>query len=224
MAAFVSSAGSGSPSCQASIEASMGFLNFDMGRLSVPTETSLFSLLGQCFARFTSIFNLEDPHGILTEPSTLERILSSVFDTASRAFVTERSPRILAGLDDRDKSCLYVQAVAGMVLIFRRLSSAGRELSASLLSRELQLFAESEQRQAVLEKIAGSHLLSSCYTKSAIVEFVVEVVEGRELGHYDTLPLNKAGEDLLSNSVTWVSDRPCKNMGLPWGFTIMTIN
>ncbi|KXX72822.1 hypothetical protein MMYC01_210306 [Madurella mycetomatis] len=175
----------------------MSFLNFDMGRLCVPAETPLFGLLGQCFDRFTAIFNLEDPCNILAESSTLERILSSI-----------STPRLSPG----------------MALIFQRLGSAGRELSASLLSRELQLFSESEKRRAVLEKIVGTHLLSSCYTKNAIVEFVVEAVEGSELGHYDTLPLSKAGEDLLSDGVAWVIDRPCKNMGLPWGFTIMAIN
>lgn len=195
-----------------------------MGRLSIPAETSLFSLLSQAFSKFATIFSLADPYAILTEQSTLERFLKSIFDTTSHAFVTEKSPRIIAGLDDRDKSCLYVQAVAGMVLLFRRLRSAGRELSASLVSRELQLFSESEQRRAVLEKIAGSHLLSSCYTKNAMIDYVLEVVDDRESGHYDPLPLSKVGEDLLSNSVAWVSDRPCKNMGLPWGFTFMAIN
>ncbi len=195
-----------------------------MGRLSIPAETSLFSLLDQSFTKITGIFNLNDPYAILKEPSALERILSSIFDTTSRAFVTEKSVRILAGLDDHDKSCLYLQAVAGMVLIFQRLRSASTLLSSGLLSRELQLFAESEQRSAVLDKIGGSSLFSSCYTKTAIVDFVLAAVEEREVAHHDSLSLNSTGADLLSDSVAWVSDRPCKNMGMPWGFTIMALN
>lgn len=195
-----------------------------MGRPCIPAETSLFSLLKQCFTKVVAIFNLNDPQGVLEQPSALERILTSVFDTATRAFVTEKSVQALASLDDHEKSCLFVQAVAGMVMVFRRLSAAGRELSPSLFSRELQLFAESEERHGVLDKIGGSSLFCSCYTKDCMVDFVMTAVDDREVGHHDSLPLNAVGEELLSNSVAWVSDRPCKNMGLPWGFTIMAIN
>jgi hypothetical protein len=132
--------------------------------------------------------------------------------------------RILAGLDDHDKSCLFVQAVAGMTLLFRRLSSVGSVLSDAIFSRELQRFAESEHRRLMLEKIGGSSLFSSCYTKSSIVDFVMAAIEEQEVVRRDRLPLSNAGEDLLSDAVAWVSDRPCKNMGLPWGFTIMTLN
>ncbi|KAK4040106.1 hypothetical protein C8A01DRAFT_35887 [Parachaetomium inaequale] len=210
--------------CQASIEASMDSLSLTLGRLSIPAEACLFSLLSQSFAKIRGIFNLNDPSGVLAEPSTLDRVLNSIFDTTALPLVTEKSVLIAAGLDDHDKSCLFVQAVAGMVLIFRHLSPAGTVVSASLLSRELQLFAESEQRRAALDKIGGSSLFSSCYTKAAIVDFVMAAIDEREVGHHDTLALGTAGDHLLSDSVAWVSDRPCKNMGLPWGFTIMTLN
>jgi hypothetical protein len=200
------------------------FLSLNLGRLSIPAEACLFSLLNQCFAKIKGIFNLNDPSNILAESSTLERILNAVFDTTSLAFVTEKSVRIVAGLDDHDKSCLFVQAVAGMVLIFQRLSMASTVLSASVFSRELQLFAESEQRRAALDKIGGSALFSSCYTKSAVVDFLMAAIDEQAGGHHDSLPLNTAGAELLSDSVAWVSDRPCKNMGLPWGFTIMALN
>lgn len=202
----------------------MDFLSLNLGRLSIPAEACLFGLLDQCFTKIKGIFNLNDPSNVLGESSSLEQILNAVFDTTSLAFVTEKSVRIVAGLDDHDKSCLFVQAVVGMVLVFRRLSTAPAVLSASLFSRELQLFAESEQRRAALDKIGGSALFSSCYTKSAVVDFLVTAVDEQTGGHHDSLPLNTAGADLLSDSVAWVSDRPCKNMGLPWGFTIMTLN
>ncbi|KAK4154096.1 hypothetical protein C8A00DRAFT_33121 [Chaetomidium leptoderma] len=206
------------------IEASMDFLSLNLGRLSIPSEACLFSLLNQCFAKIKAVFNLDDPSGILAEPSSLERVLNSIFDTPSLPFVTEKSVRIVAGLDDHDKSCLYVQAVAGMVLIFRRLRLAGTVVSAGLFSRELQLFAESERRRAVLDKVGGSSLFSSCYTKNAIVDFVMAAIDEPKVKHHDGLPLTTTGEELLSDSVAWVSDRPCKNMGVPWGFTIMALN
>ena len=131
--------------------------------------------------------------------------------------------RIVAGLDDHDKSCLFVQAVAGMVLIFARLSTAATVLLPSVFSRELQLFAECEQRRAALEKIGGSSLFSSCYTKSDVVDFLLATIDE---GHHGSQALSTAGgaDLLLNDSVACVSDRPCKNMGLPWGFTIMALN
>jgi hypothetical protein len=195
-----------------------------MGRLSVPAEACLFSLLSQCFSKIKGIFNLADPLGVLAEAPTLERILNSIFDTTSLPFVTEKSARIVAGLDDHDKSCLFLQAVAGMVLVFRRLGLAGGVVSAGMLSRELQLFAECEKRRAVLEKIGASHVFSTCYTKSSVVDFVMTAIDERENGRHDSLPSDTAAADLLNDSAAWVSDRPCKNMGLPWGFTIMALN
>jgi hypothetical protein len=195
-----------------------------MGRLAVPQETTLLSLLSRCFAAFTGIYSLEDPNSVLAKPSSLERMLCSTFDTASRVFVTETSTRVLAGLDEHDKSCLFVQAVAGMAMIFQRLSAADQPLSSSIFLRELQLFAESDQRGHMLEKIEASSLLNSCYTTSVMTDFVMAAIEDRETRHYENLPLGRLGEDLLSDSVAWVSDRPCKTNGLPWGFTILAIN
>lgn len=208
----------------ASVEASVEFLSMSLGRLSIPADACLFSLISQCFAKIKTIFGIKDPFKILEEPSTVERILNSIFDTDSLPLVKEKTIRITAGLDDHDRSCLFTQAIAGMILIFRRLSHSGDVVSSRLLSRELQLFAESEQRRAVLDKIGSSHVFNSCYTKNAIVDFVMGVIDDQNSRLQDCFALNGAGEFLLSDNVAWVSDRPCKNMGLPWGFTIMTLN
>jgi len=204
--------------CQASIEAAMDCLNFELGRIRIPAETTLFSLLERCLASFVSIYAITDSQSLLKDPSTLERILGSVFDTSARAFVTEKTFHIESGLDDHDKASLFTQAVAGMAIIFNRLSRSGGALSSGLLSRELQLFTESEQRRDVLDKISASSLLSSCYTKNEIVDFLMAAMEDRAVGRHG------AYDYLLNDSVACVSDRPLKNMGLPWGFTIMSIN
>ncbi len=202
----------------------MSSLVFDMGRLAIPPETTLFSLLNQCYAKSVTIFAINDPDNVLSGPSALERMLGSTFDTASREFVVQKSPRILDGLDNHDKACLFVQAVAGMAIIFQRLRAARTALTPSLFSRELQLFAESDQRRNMLDKIGASTLLESCYTSSVMADFVMATIEGRETRHFEDLPLGRLGEEILSDDVAWVSDRPCKTMGLPWGFTIMTLN
>ncbi|KAK0712785.1 hypothetical protein B0T26DRAFT_345204 [Lasiosphaeria miniovina] len=206
----------------ASIEACMDYMVSELGRLYVPQEASLFGLLSQCLAKFNDTFAIDDRQGVLSGPSGLERILNSIFDTDSRAFVTDKSLRILAGLDDHDKACLLVQAVAGMALVFRRLASASADLTPRLFSRELQLFAESEQRRSMLEQVGGTSLFSSCYTRSVMVDFLAAVVEERETAHNEVPSANFVTEDFLSDNVA--SERPCKNMGLPWGFTIMAIN
>ncbi|KAK3321692.1 hypothetical protein B0H66DRAFT_574238 [Apodospora peruviana] len=221
MSSVASQDSSTSSKCQTGIAASLDHLSCSLGRLSFPQETTLFSLLTRCYDNFVSVFALEDQSNIL--PST-ERLLSSIFDTGSRAFVLEKSSRILGGLPDHDKVCLFIQAVAGMAMVFQRLGSAEAELSHRLLSRELQLFAESEQRHSMLDKIAASHLLSSCYTKSEAIAFLMGILKDCATDSREDLPLTTVGEETPNDSVSWVSDRPCKNMGLPWGFTIMAIN
>ncbi|KAK3939208.1 hypothetical protein QBC46DRAFT_388470 [Diplogelasinospora grovesii] len=211
---------SASSKCQASIEASVALLDISMGRVMVPAETTLWGVLLQCFTKFQSIFTLSDNDGILSDSSGLKRILGAIFDTDSRAFVTEDSLRILAGLNDKAKTCLFAQAVAGMALLFQRFSLTDRKLSGGLLTRELQLFAESEQRREMLDKIAHSSLLEACYIRGAFVDMLLATI-GAEVT--DKHP-NTAAEYLLNDSMACVSDRPCSNMGLPWGFTIMAIN
>lgn len=228
--------------CQASIEASLDPISMELGKIYIPQETSLFSLLSTAFSQFRSIYALSDPSNLLSQPTTLDRFLSSVFEaTGSLPFVTEKGGlRILAGLDDHDKATLYVQAVAGMVLILKRL--AGHELTEGLLSRELRVFEESQERQTVLERIDHSHFFTDCYTKAAIVDSVVETIEtsgssGSDSGQqspaveenkrfaYDNHHLAGANLDATGSDLSaWENERPCKNMGLPWGFTIMTLN
>ncbi|KAK3320336.1 hypothetical protein B0T19DRAFT_285880 [Cercophora scortea] len=216
--------GSGSPKCQESIEGSVGYLICNMGKLSVPSGTTLFSLLEQCFAKFIQTFALNDKSGILSSPSALERVLSSIFDTDRRALVTEKSLRALTALDDRDTAALFLQAVAGMGLIFRRLNAVGPDVSRSLFARELQLFSESEDRQSMLDRIATSPLLMSCYTKNDVVSFLMTTIGDGPSSHHDGLSLSATGKDLVNENIAWVSSRPCKNNGLPWGFTIMALN
>ncbi|KAK4143393.1 uncharacterized protein C8A04DRAFT_28816 [Dichotomopilus funicola] len=209
---------------QASIEASVNSLTLTLGKLSIPAETCLFSLLNETFTKITTVFNLDDPSDVLADPANLEKILNTIFDTNSVPLVTEKSVRIAAGLDDHDRSCLFIQAVAGMVLIFQRLSQAGGPVSARLLSRELQLFGESEQRRVVLDKIGHSSAFSSCYTKDSLVRFVLEAIDTGNDGQWEVLDSKPIGERMVSEESACINDRPCKNMGLPWGFTIMTLN
>lgn len=194
-----------------------------MGRISIPQDICLHNILCQCFNKIKGFFALNDPSDVLAEPPSLDRILSCIFDTTSLLSVTETSA---SSMDDHDKACLFVQAVAGMVLFFRRIASACADtsLSACIFARELQLFAESEERRALLDGITASPVLHGpCYTKAVLADFLEEVID------YPTestslLPDTTMRNDFPSDPAAWVSDRPCKHMGLPWGFTIMALN
>jgi len=211
-------------STTASIEASLSPLQIQLGRLSLPSESSLHTLLAQSFSKLTEIFNIHDPSSLLTSQSTFQHIMDSILDTTSRPFVNPNSEPILAGLDDHDKAVLYLQAVAGMVLVFERLKSCDSELSAGVLARKLRLFSESKERQSVLDAIAGSHCFSESYTRSDVVAFLVNAIEARKADEYP--PVGDKEQELLGlgKDSSWESERPCKNMGLPWGFTIMALN
>ncbi|KAL2263199.1 hypothetical protein VTK26DRAFT_7773 [Humicola hyalothermophila] len=221
--------------CQASIEASLAQLTFSHGRPSLPFEDSLSAHLEHAFNKTTGIFNLHDPHSILLEPSALEQMLAAIFSgaTASLGLVTgklEEEP------SEHDRTVLYLQAVAGMVAVFRCLykatASGAADLSADLFARQLRLFAEGEQRRVVLDGIAARRDLFSCsYTSNHLVEAVSAVVEGREAEEEEEERGNGmrrqfwgVTEEISSDIAAWDGDRPCKNMGLPWGFTIMALN
>lgn len=208
----------------AAVEASLSSLVFDMGRLAIPPDTTLLALLRDSFTKITTIYSLPDPHALLASEPTLERMLHSIFDTASLALVTAPDPSALAALDDRDRASLFTQGVGGLATLFQRLHVTRAELTSCVLLRETQLFAESDQRRNMLDKIGASPLLTSCYTKGVLADFVMATIEDRETGHFENLPLGRLGQEALSDSVAWVSARPCKTNGLPWGFTIMALN
>lgn len=211
----------------ASIETTMKFFTLEAGQVSVQPESTLWSILASCFARFVDIFALDDQHGILVGTGSLARMMQAVFDTNSRAFVAQDCP--LALEDGQARGRLLAQAVAGLALIFRHLAAAadrGEALGHGTLSRELQLFAESEQRRDMLAAIEASHVFGACHDRSELVTLMMDAVEGVNAQDLvdRMLPLGGLGRDLLSYDVAWVSDRPCSNMGLPGGFTIMALN
>ncbi|KAK1776549.1 hypothetical protein QBC45DRAFT_419182 [Copromyces sp. CBS 386.78] len=105
----------------ASIEAATSHISFSQGRLLVSPGTCLSTLLKQTLTNFTTNYDTHLPSSLqsllLSQPSSLDRILNSIFDTSCLAFVTEKEFRIEAGLEDHDRVTLFVQAVAGMAVV-----------------------------------------------------------------------------------------------------------
>ncbi|KAH8899960.1 hypothetical protein GQ53DRAFT_740951 [Thozetella sp. PMI_491] len=206
---------------QACIDVALEYFTVELNQPSIQSEMTLRAILSQCIARFSAIYALDDGDRLLADAANQKRVLDTIFDSDSRAFVTEDCIFMLEHLDDHAKTTLLSQAVGGLILIFQRLSTTGSKVTPGALSRELQLFAESEERHAMLGAIASSHVLQFCYMKGEIASLIVQAIKCEE---HDDVPLTTMGQERLRDGVSWVSYRPCRDMGMPWGFTIMAIN
>ena len=192
-----------------------------MGQPSIQSGVTLWAVLQQCFSTFSSILGLNDRRQILADSANQKRVLAAIFDSDSRAFVTEDALFMLDHIDEHAKATLLAQAVAGLVMVLRRLCSAELELAPGVLSRELRLFTESEERREMLAAIEHSPVLLSCYMKSEIADLMISAITDK---HQASLPLTTIGEERLSDGISWVSYRPCRDMGMPFGFTILALN
>ncbi len=199
----------------------LGHFTLESNHPSIQSETTLKAILSRCFSQFSTIFGLEKGQKLLADPVNQRRVFDTIFDSDSRAFVTEDCLFMLEHLDDHAKATLLAQAVAGLVMVFERLRATDTELTDRIFSRELQLFSECEERHAMLTAIGSSPILESCYMKSQIADLITQAVKEET---HDNLPLMTIGEERLNDGVSWVSYRPCRDMGLFGGFTIMAIN
>jgi hypothetical protein len=196
----------------------MDHLTFSNGRVSISGDLTLWSIAMSCNSTLINNFRLNDPDGILESSDALHLMLQHIFDADTRGFFTEECYEILAGLDGLTKARMLVQAMAGMVLIFRRLSGAGTQITSRTFNRELQLFAEAEARTSVMGVIETTPVFGRCYMKSQIVDVVMDAIEGKD----GSVQLSEYDE---GGMLSWATaDLPSRNMGLPWGFCIMALN
>ncbi|KAK4217492.1 hypothetical protein QBC37DRAFT_414622 [Rhypophila decipiens] len=222
-----------SSKCQEGITASLGYLALEAGQLSVPTDNKLLDTLAECLSTFVNIFALEDEEKALSSPSTLETVLKSIFDNENEVFVMEDSLLLVEGLSDQERLSLFLQAVTGMAMVFQHLSLSGATMTPSALERELEIFSEGDERHEMLEKVEASRFLTACYDKKDLGVYLMKIVEDED-EEEDITPENHNHNLVTSWSATkqtintdsdeWDSSRPCKNMGLPWGFTILALN
>ncbi|KAK4195299.1 hypothetical protein QBC40DRAFT_236802 [Triangularia verruculosa] len=189
--------------------------------LSLPQETTIHPILSTTLGYISKIYALR------TTPS-LQALLEAIFPSDTLPILLDQTGTLISGLDEQAKAILYIQAIAGLVLIFEHLSKH-EDITAGIVERELGVFDQSEQKRTVLDKIEESGLLNECYTKDAVVEFLVEVIEGKQEEEEGvTLERTETTETVFINEkVDWdtgMGGRPYGNNGLPWGFTIMTLN
>lgn len=188
----------------------------------MPQDVSLRTLLDQALQKIATVFNLKTAELDLSNPTTLDRILQTVFDTDTRAFLSGQASAIQDRLSSTQKDRILAKGIAAIVVIFQRLAKTGRTVTFGLLNREAQLFAESDQHSLVLDKIGRSQMFNHCYHKGQISELITSAMAPQDKADVPDL---SALDDMpdLTRTATAACDRP-ENMGLPWGFTIMALN
>ncbi|KEZ38882.1 hypothetical protein SAPIO_CDS10194 [Scedosporium apiospermum] len=214
----------------AAIAAMTTYFNVNPGhQVSIPTNISLYSITQTCYTITHRTFALpEDPSSEplsdLTSPS---HVIDAIFDTDAKLFFQDAP--LLAYLTPDLKSSLLAQAITGLVIFFRRLSDAlsYEELpfiTPYLFAKELESFRHSEERIAALAAVEASDLFAGCRGRGQIATLVSRVVERAD----DESELSDMIEDahVHEDSVGmlgWAVERP-RNMGLPWGFSILPVN
>lgn len=205
----------------------------EAGHLSIQPNTKLLDILGGCFSNFVNIFALNDEEKTLSSPSALEDVMKSIFDNENQAFVTEDSLQVVEGMSDHEKLSLFLQSVTGMAMVFQHFSLSGANMTPSALERELEIFSDEDERHEMLEKVAASRFLKTCYDKKDLVASLMKIVEDEDEDDNSSLENHNhnmvsswaASKQTISTETDeWDSSRPCKNMGLPWGFTILALN
>lgn len=89
-------------------------------------------------------------------------------------------------------------------------------VTSALFARELELFRVSEERQAVLDAVDDSSVWEGCAATEDISRAITRAVESAD----DEAEV--AGE-VEGVGALFGFERP-RNMGLPWGFSILPVN
>ncbi|KAF4862265.1 hypothetical protein CGCSCA1_v014770 [Colletotrichum siamense] len=206
--------------CKKSIDSTMSHFTLSMGQASVQNNVSMWTTLSQCYDEIAKTFALQDPDSVITNPASISAVVHATFDHDAHQLVEQGHSSMLHGIDDVTKAHMLAQAIAGMVAFFRKLATHHEHgpVTQATFDRDVRRFAECELRAAMIRKIEESRIFGRCYTKSQIADLIMDAVEGK---------VNDAefvSEDEYQNAIGWATELPARNMGLPWGFTIMALN
>ncbi|KAH6686741.1 hypothetical protein F5X68DRAFT_11968 [Plectosphaerella plurivora] len=210
-----------STQCKTSIENVIPVFTVTMGKASVEIPNSVWETLGQTSDKLAKSYNLNDPESIMSSRNTLQRILAATFDRDELAFLTQHSQALDLlddSLDGITRAHELAQAIAGMVTILEKVAAIGRQVDASLVNDEIRHFAESEHRRRIAQTIEGSRVFARCYDRSQITDLILRAVEDKEDSQWESLA------DDEQAAIGWASELPSRNMGLPWGFSILALN
>ncbi|KAM0270641.1 hypothetical protein ACHAQH_009357 [Verticillium albo-atrum] len=209
-----------SQTCRQSVESVMPYFTVSMGQAAI-TSPSIWKTLLRSFSHINQTYNLQDPQDILSSHASLKSILQTTFDREAEAFL-DRHSESLDVLDDSlngpAKARLLARAVAAIVAVFDHLSIYRGEITQETFDHHVQQFAKSDQCRRIISKIEESRVFSRCYAKSQLADVICQAVEDG----VDTASLGLGEDDQAA--IEWASELPSRNMGLPWGFTILALN
>ncbi|KAH8683550.1 hypothetical protein BGZ61DRAFT_495936 [Ilyonectria robusta] len=205
------------------VNAAVEVFTIDEGHACVPNDRCPLEALFSALSKISATFNLTvDPEVDLNSRETLHRILQAIFDTDTQGFLEQETSEIFAHLSSTQKDRILAQAIATTTIIFQRLAETGRPITKGLLNREAQLFAESDQRTLMQDSIEESTVFARCDHKSELTKAITDAMEAEE-SPSTPQPLVADDKEDFMFSPNAGHERP-KNMGLPFGFTIMSIN
>lgn len=198
----------------------MTFFSTSQGHASIQDTDSLWDSATQCFDKLVKSYGLAFDNRT-SHQDILRSILRATFDKDICGFLdndAQTISRLDDALDEVTKARVMAQAVAGMSVVLERLQHDDIPITAQRFNVEVQRFAQSEHRRRLVDMIEHSRTFGRCYATVQIRDVIVKAVEDR----CDTLA-DVLGED-GQTAIGWASELPSRNMGLPWGFTILALN
>lgn len=205
----------------AAVNAAIDIFTIDQGHVTLPDDLCPLDALSSILRNISSVFELDVSADLdLTCRNILHRILQFIFDTNTQSALEEDS-EIFAHLSSKQKARILAQAIAAFTVIFQRLAQTGEKVTYGVLNREAQLFTESDQRALMQSLIEGDAVFENCTRKSDIAEAILSAIDADEDA---ATPQPVAADDKQDFMFSPSAAQEHKNMGVPWGFSIMAIN
>ncbi|KAM0544858.1 hypothetical protein ACHAPJ_011603 [Fusarium lateritium] len=207
---------------KSAVNAAVEIFTIEQGHVTIPNELCPLDALSSILRNISSVFELDVCADLdLNCRDILHRILQSIFDTNTQSVLEQETSEIFGHLSSKQKARILAQAIAAFTIIFQRLAQTGQKVSYGVLNREAQLFAESDQRALMQSNIEGNSVFENCEKKSNIAEAILAAIDADE---DPATPQPVAVDDKLDFVFSPGAALEHKNMGVPWGFSIMTIN
>ncbi|KAJ4317406.1 hypothetical protein N0V84_007383 [Fusarium piperis] len=205
------------------VNAAIEVFAIEEGHVTIPNDLCPLEVLFSTLRKVSAVFNLEICAEVdLSCRKILHRLLQSIFDTNTQSFLEQETSEIFAHLSAKQKARILAQAIATFTILFQRLAETGEKVTYGVLNREAQLFAESEQRTMMQDAIEGNPIFEDCQRKSDIADAILTAMDADES---PASPQLVAADDKIDFTFSpGAALEHSKNMGVPWGFTVMALN
>jgi len=205
----------------------MVYLSVDLGFVSIEKDSSIRSILDQYIETATQNAKVRDADGILVDPSNRQRILDAIFLDDASSFVSGDHGELQSGLGEQERARLVVQGIAGILSLLFRLARVEPCISQQDLDAELHAFTVRGIPTLLRQEVEESRIFSDCLMKTQLADLILAAARMGASHPATTDCLHKTDiswEDYQEDAFGSTYSRPPRNMGQPWGFTIMAIN